>query len=362
MGDDELHAVFDRWNTAELNGYLMEITARIFLDVDEKTGRRLIDLILDEAKQKGTGEWTSQDAMRLQVPVPTIDMAVAMRNLSALKGERVAASKLLNGPAPVLGKERGDFLERLRDALYAAMIITYAQGMAQLRTASLTHGYHLALEEVARIWRGGCIIRAALLEKIRDAFRVQPDLANLLIDPSLGMEIEKRQEALREVVGAAAEAGIPTPGLMVSLAYFDGYRSAWLPANLVQAQRDYFGAHTYERVDAEGAFHTEWDRGLRRSTMEPSIHPEPAVVVIFGAAGDLTWRKLVPALYNLFLDKWLPDRFAVVGVDRKEMSIDEFRQRLREGVDTFSRRGKDRRRDVGRLRLPPGSLHLGGVR
>ncbi|HZK66603.1 MAG TPA: NADP-dependent phosphogluconate dehydrogenase [Chloroflexota bacterium] len=259
MGDDELHAVFDQWNTAELNGYLMEITSRIFLDVDEKTGLRLIDLILDEAKQKGTGEWTSQDAMRLEVPVPTIDMAVAMRNLSALKGERVAASKLLNGPVPVLGKERGDFLERLREGLYAAMIITYAQGMAQLRTASLTHGYQLALEEVARIWRGGCIIRAAMLEKIRDAFRVQPDLANLLIDPHLSMEVERRQEALREVVGAAAEAGIPTPALMVSLAYFDGYRSAWLPANLVQAQRDYFGAHTYERVDAEGAFHTNWE-------------------------------------------------------------------------------------------------------
>ncbi|MHB9090443.1 MAG: NADP-dependent phosphogluconate dehydrogenase [Chloroflexota bacterium] len=258
MGNDDLHAVFDQWNAAELNGYLMEITARIFLNLDGKTGRRLIDLILDQAKQKGTGEWTSQDAMRLGVPVPTIDVAVAMRNLSALKHERVAASNLLQGPAPRLGKERGDFVARVREAFYAAMIITYAQGMAQLRAASLAHGYHLPLEDVARIWRGGCIIRAALLEKIRDAFRVQPDLANLLIDPFLGKEVEKRQEALREVVGAATAAGIPTPALMVSLAYFDGYRSAWLPANLVQAQRDYFGAHTYERVDAEGAFHTEW--------------------------------------------------------------------------------------------------------
>ncbi|MCL4465569.1 MAG: NADP-dependent phosphogluconate dehydrogenase [Chloroflexi bacterium] len=258
MGNDDLHAVFDRWNAAELNGYLMEITAQIFLNVDEKTGRRLIDLILDKAKQKGTGEWASQDAMRLRVPTPTIDTAVAVRNLSALKDERLAANNRLQGPTPVLGGKREEFLERLRDSLYAAVIITYAQGMAQLRAASLTHGYRLALEDVAKIWRGGCIIRAALLEKIRDAFRVQPDLANLLVDPYLGTEVEKRQEALRKVVGAAAEAGIPTPALMASLAYFDGYRSAWLPANLVQAQRDYFGAHTYERVDAEGAFHTEW--------------------------------------------------------------------------------------------------------
>ena len=258
LGNDDLHAVFDQWNAAELNGYLMEITARVFLEVDDKTGRRLVDLILDKAKQKGTGEWASQNAMRLGVPVPTIDVAVAARNLSALKDERVAAGNLLHGPAPRIGKERGDFVARLREALYAAMIITYAQGMAQLRGASLANGYHLSLEDVARIWRGGCIIRAALLEKIRDAFRVQPDLTNLLIDPFLGKEVERRQEALREVVGAAAAAGIPTPGLMVSLAYFDSYRSAWLPANLVQAQRDFFGAHTYERVDAKGSFHTEW--------------------------------------------------------------------------------------------------------
>ena len=260
MDDDELHSVFDQWNAAELNGYLMEITARIFLDVDEKTGGRLIDVILDEAKQKGTGEWTSQDAMRLQVPVPTIDMAVAIRNLSALKGERVAASKLLQGPTTLLGGERDDFLGRLRDSLYAAMIITYAQGMAQLRAASLAHGYNLDLEVVARIWRGGCIIRSALLEKIRDAYRAGPDLANLLVDPKLGKDIVDRQAALRSVVGAAAQSGIPAPALMASLAYFDGYRSAWLPANLVQAQRDYFGAHTYERMDAEGTFHTQWER------------------------------------------------------------------------------------------------------
>jgi 6-phosphogluconate dehydrogenase len=259
LTDDELHAVYNQWNHAELNGYLMEITANIFLHVDEQTGKRLIDVILDAAKQKGTGMWTSQDAMDLQVPVPTIDIAVAMRNLSAFESERVAASKALDGPTPAFQGDREGFLGRLRNALYTAMIITYAQGMAQLRSASQAYEYDLDLEAVARIWRGGCIIRAALLEDIRAAYRTQPDLANLLVDSHFSREVMARQEDLRAVVRTAAGLGIPTPGLMVSLAYFDGYRSAWLPANLIQAQRDYFGAHTYERVDARGVFHTRWE-------------------------------------------------------------------------------------------------------
>ena len=258
LSDDRLHTVYAGWNQAELNGYLMEITASIFCQADEKTGRRLIDVILDEAKQKGTGMWTSQDAMELEVPVPTIDVAVAMRNLSIYEGEREAASKTLDGPAPHLEGERADFLERVRNALYAATIITYAQGMAQLRAASSAYNYDLNLEGVARIWRGGCIIRAALLEKITAAYHAQPSLANLLADPHLGEAVAARQSDLRAVVRTAAELGIPTPGLMVSLAYFDGYRSAWLPANLIQAQRDFFGAHTYERIDAKGRFHTQW--------------------------------------------------------------------------------------------------------
>ncbi len=260
LTDDELHAVYDGWNQAELDAYLMEITANIFLHVDEKTGKRLIDVILDAAKQKGTGMWTSQDAMALQVPVPTIDIAVAMRNLSAFESERVAASKALNGPTPTFRGERESFMQQLRNALYAAMIITYAQGMAQLRIASSSYEYDLDLETVARIWRGGCIIRAALLEDIRRAYRTRPDLPNLLMDAHFGQEVVGRQQDLRSVVSSAAELGIPTPGLMVSLAYFDGYRSAWLPANLVQAQRDYFGAHTYERVDEKGVFHTRWEQ------------------------------------------------------------------------------------------------------
>jgi 6-phosphogluconate dehydrogenase len=258
LSDDEMHDVFDLWNQEELNGYLMEITADIFLKRDEQTGKRLIDVIQDEAKQKGTGMWTSQDAMELGVPVPTIDIAVVMRNLSALEEERSAASRALAGPEPLSEDDLWDFVEQLRHALYAAMIITYAQGMAQLRVASKANNYDLDLEAVARIWRGGCIIRAALLEKIRAAYKTNRDLPNLLLDPDLGRAIESRQDDLRAVVRAAAEWGMPTPGLAVSLAYFDGYRSAWLPANLIQAQRDYFGAHTYERIDQKGTFHTQW--------------------------------------------------------------------------------------------------------
>jgi 6-phosphogluconate dehydrogenase len=260
LNDDELHAVYHRWNQAELNGYLMEITANIFLHVDEKTGKRLIDVILDAAKQKGTGKWTSQDAMDLQVPVPTIDIAVAMRNMSAFEEERVAASKALSGPKPTFSGDRQSFINQLRNALYAAMIVTYSQGMVQLRHASEAHDYDLNLESVARIWRGGCIIRAAVLEDIRTAYRKQPDLPNLLRDSHFGQEVTKRQANLRSVVRTAAELGIPTPGLMMALAYFDGYRSDWLPANLIQAQRDYFGAHTYERIDDKGTFHTQWEQ------------------------------------------------------------------------------------------------------
>jgi 6-phosphogluconate dehydrogenase len=258
LSDDEIHDIYDLWNQEELSGYLTEITADIFAKKDEKTGKRLIDVILDEAKQKGTGMWASQDAMELGVPVPTIDIAVAMRNLSAFEGERSDASRALTGPEPLFEGDLWDSVEQLRHAVYAAMIVTYTQGMAQLRVASRANDYNLDLEAVARIWRGGCIIRADLLEKIRAAYKTNPDLPNLLLDPDLGQAVESRQEDLRAVVRTAAEWGLPTPGLAVSLAYFDGYRSVWLPANLIQAQRDYFGAHTYERIDRKGTFHTQW--------------------------------------------------------------------------------------------------------
>jgi 6-phosphogluconate dehydrogenase len=258
LTDDELGDVFDDWNRGELTSYLVEITAQIFRRNDEKTGWRLIDLIRDEARQKGTGRWTSQDAMDLQVPLPTIDAAVAMRNLSTWKDEREAASKTFVRPIPIFSGNRDAFLRQLRDALYAATILTFAQAMAQLRKAFQAYAYDLSLETVARIWRGGCIIRAKLLEPIGAAFRAKPDLPNMLLDDVLGQAVMARQESLRTVVRAAAESGIATPALMASLGYFDAYRSAWMPANLIQAQRDFFGSHTYERIDAKGVFHTQW--------------------------------------------------------------------------------------------------------
>ncbi len=258
--DDELHDVFSAWNKGELNGYLMEITGNIFSKVDEKTGKRLIDEILDVAKQKGTGMWTSQSAMELQVPIPTIDLAVAMRDLSIFANERAQAGDIYRRSQRRFTGDRDTFLTQLGSALLAGMITIYAQGMALLVAASDKYEYHLDLEAVARIWRGGCIIRAALLEDICAAFHARRDLPNLLLAPSVSRKVIGHQEDLRQAVCRAAEFGIPAPGLMASLSYLDAYSSVWLPANLIQAQRDYFGAHTYERIDAKGTFHTEWEK------------------------------------------------------------------------------------------------------
>jgi 6-phosphogluconate dehydrogenase len=259
LSDDELHDVFSTWNNGELNGYLMEITSQIFARQDETTGRRLIDEILDVAEQKGTGMWTSQSAMELQVPVPTIDLAVAMRDLSVFAKEREEARAVYPRSVRRLTGDHAAFLAQLGRALYAAMIIAYAQGLALLAVASDKYEYHLDLEGVARIWRGGCIIRAALLEEICAAFHARRELANLLLDPNLAHQIMEHEEDLRQVVCRIAESGVPASGLMVSLGYLDAYRSTWLPANLIQAQRDYFGAHSYERIDAKGVFHTQWE-------------------------------------------------------------------------------------------------------
>jgi 6-phosphogluconate dehydrogenase len=261
LTNDELHTVYDQWNRAELKSYLMEITANIFLQPDDKTGKRLIDVILDQAKQKGTGKWTSCDAMNLQVATPTINMAVLARDLSSLKAEREIASKVLKGPKIAFQRDRNVFIDQLKNALYASMIITYAQGMTLLRGASEAYGYGLNLEAIARIWRGGCIIRAALLEDLRAAFQAKPDLHNLLMDPRVAKEVVLRQGDLRTVISLAVKQGIPVPGLMSALGYYDSYRSGWLPVNLIQAQRDYFGAHTYERIDEKGTFHTQWLSG-----------------------------------------------------------------------------------------------------
>ncbi len=258
MSTDELHATYASWNHGELDGYLTEITSHIFSQKDDKTGQPLIDEIRGVARQLGTGMWTSQSAMDLAVPVPTIDAAVAMRNLSSLEDERKTASAALARPIPAFTGDRPAFLQQLGHALFAGTIIANAQGLATLRAGSEKYGYGLNLSEVARIWRGGCIIRAAILQDIQTAYRNQPALPNLLLDAGLAKKLMAGQEDLRAVVIAAAQLGLPTPGLMSALSYLDGYRSTWLSANLIQAQRDYFGAHTYERTDAPGKFHTEW--------------------------------------------------------------------------------------------------------
>ena len=260
LNNDELHGQFSAWNNGELNGYLMEITGHIFSKVDETTGRRLIDEILDVARQKGTGMWTSQSAMELQVPIPAIDLAVAMRDLSVFTKQREQASAICQRAMQRFAGDRDAFLMKLGRALFAGMITIYAQGLALLAVASDKCEYYLDLEAVARIWRGGCIIRAALLEDICAAFHARRKLPNLLLDPNLSRKIMEHQECLREVVSQAASSGVPAPGLMLSLGYLDAYRSAWLPANLIQAQRDFFGAHTYERIDAKGTFHMEWEK------------------------------------------------------------------------------------------------------
>jgi len=260
MSAGELAEIYSKWNGEELNSYLIEITADIFHYRDEKDPRlMLIDSILDKAKQKGTGKWTSWDAMDLDVPAPNVDAAVMMRNLSGCLDERKKAAEVLHGPEHRFQGDRAGMIEHLRNACYAGMVMTYAQGFALLKEASKSYEYGLNLETVARIWRGGCIIRAAFLDPIRAAFSRRPDLANLLMDEHFSREVNARQESLRAVAATAADLGIPAPGFSASLAYLDAYRSAWLPANLIQAQRDYFGAHTYERKDMPGKIlHTVW--------------------------------------------------------------------------------------------------------
>jgi 6-phosphogluconate dehydrogenase len=258
LTDDELGEIFSGWNQTELNGYLVEITADIFRKVDDITGKRLVDVVLDAAHQLGTGMWTSQDALNLHVPTPTIDTAVVMRNLSGREDERLAISQRYGGQIQRLTVDRNQVIEQARRGLYAATILTYAQGFAQLDAASKAYAYNLDLSAVASIWRGGCIIRSRLLEPIRDAYNMQPNLLHLVLDPTLGELVAERLDDLRGVAQTAAGLGIPVPAFMATLAYIDTLRSTHLPANLIQAQRDFFGAHTYERVDQRGIFHTRW--------------------------------------------------------------------------------------------------------
>jgi len=256
----QLHDVFAEWNEGELNSYLIEITRDIFARKDEETGQPLVEMILDRAGQKGTGKWTSQSALDLGVAAPTIAEAVFARCISAVKDERVAASKILSGPSTTYGGDTKDFIESIRQALYASKICSYAQGFALMTEAGKEYGWKLNFGEIAKIWRGGCIIRAQFLHRITEAYERDPNLANLMLDPFFKDVIESAQERWRHVVASAAHLGYPIPACSSALAYFDSYRRASLPANLIQAQRDYFGAHTYQRTDKEGTFHTEWTK------------------------------------------------------------------------------------------------------
>jgi 6-phosphogluconate dehydrogenase len=255
----QLHEVFAEWNTTdELNSYLIEITADVFKVMDPDTGIPLVDEILDAAGQKGTGRWTVDNALEIGVPIPTIIAAVTARIMSSYKQERVAAAKELVGPSTTFDGDVKAFIAKVRDALYCSKMCSYAQGMALLSKASQVYGFNLNLGECARIWKGGCIIRAGFLNKIKHAFDDNPALPNLLLAPEFKQSILDRQSAWREVVATAARLGIAVPAFSASLDYFDSYRRDRLPQNLTQAQRDYFGAHTYERIDKPGVFHTDW--------------------------------------------------------------------------------------------------------
>jgi len=254
----ELHETFSEWNKGELDSYLIEITADIFTKVDPDTGKPMVDVILDKAGQKGTGKWTSQSSLDLGVPLSIITESVFARFLSAMKEEREQASKVLPGPAPKFAGDRAAFVEAVRKALYASKVCSYAQGFAQMRAASDEYGWDLQYGNIAMIFRGGCIIRARFLQNIKDAYDRNPQLRNLLLDDYFKSVVASYQDAWREVVSVAVANGIPVPAFASALAYYDSYRTARLPANLLQAQRDYFGAHTFQRVDKEGTFHFNW--------------------------------------------------------------------------------------------------------
>ena len=274
LTNDELHDVFTQWNQGDLDSFLIEITAQIFARKDDDSDDYLVDRVLDRAAQKGTGKWTAQSALDLGIPVTAITEAVYARTLSSFKEQRVAASKVL--PGPVGGKVDGDrkeFIDDVRDALYASKVVAYAQGFEQMLAAGHEFGWRLRPGEIATIWRGGCIIRARFLDRIKDAYDQEPHLANLMLAPYFTEAVKSGQDGWRRVVGEAARLGIPVPAFSSALAYYDGYRRARLPANLIQAQRDLFGAHTYERTDKPGAFHSQW----AGDKQEPKNKPQHGV-------------------------------------------------------------------------------------
>lgn len=257
LSNEELAQTFTEWNEGELSSYLIDITKDIFTKKDEE-GKYLVDVILDEAANKGTGKWTSQSSLDLGEPLSLITESVFARYISSLKEQRVAASKVLTGPQAKTAGDKVEFIEKVRRALYLGKLVSYAQGFSQLRAASDEYNWDLNYGEIAKIFRAGCIIRAQFLQKITDAYEQNADIANLLLAPYFKQIADDYQQALRDVVAYAVQNGIPVPTFSAAIAYYDSYRSAVLPANLIQAQRDYFGAHTYKRTDKEGVFHTEW--------------------------------------------------------------------------------------------------------
>ncbi|HEX6183718.1 MAG TPA: NADP-dependent phosphogluconate dehydrogenase [Pyrinomonadaceae bacterium] len=267
MSADEMADVFDEWNRGDLESFLIEITAKILRVKDPETGKPLVDLVLDKAGQKGTGKWTSAVALDLGVPIPTINAAVDGRNISSRKAERVEASKQIGGPASAgFDGDRAEMIQAIHDALYASKICSYAQGMNLIRAGSENWNWGIDLGETARIWKGGCIIRARFLGNISDAYRRRADLPNLLLDPDFNAYIQGAQSNWRRAITAALTAGIPVPGMTASIGYFDSYRTADSPLNLTQAQRDFFGSHTYQRTDRPdaGFVHTEWEELLEK--------------------------------------------------------------------------------------------------
>jgi 6-phosphogluconate dehydrogenase len=250
--------IFEEWNSGDLESFLIEITAKVLAKTDERTGGPLVDVILDQAEQKGTGRWTAIDALDLGVPLTGITEAVFARTLSSLSGERKAASGTLAGPVPGAGEDRTDLVDDIRQALYASKVVAYAQGFAQMRAASKANDWDLDLGAMATIWRGGCIIRAQFLNRIRDAYAEHGDIENLLMVPYFTEAVANAQDAWRRVVVTATQQGVAIPAFASSLSYYDAYRRERGPANLIQGLRDFFGAHTYRRTDTEGSFHTRW--------------------------------------------------------------------------------------------------------
>jgi 6-phosphogluconate dehydrogenase len=273
LSNDELHHVFKTWNEGESKSFLLEITAAIFKVKDNFSNADLIDKILDKAGAKGTGKWTSQDALELGVPIPTIDIAVSMRNISARKDERITAGELYQVKSQNRNEKKEEFIQLLHDALYAATILCYAQGLSLLHRASTELEMEVPITDVVRIWRGGCIIRSAMLEIFYSAFKNEPQLENLLLNKAVVEVLTRKGPNLRATVGQLVDSGIPCAAFMSSLGYFDAYTSRQLATNLIQAQRDYFGAHGYQRIDREGNFHTDWQPVPEHESHNPEHKP-----------------------------------------------------------------------------------------